>query len=112
MPAWTASSCGRTPAPLDIELAQQGLSIAREAVTSGNYDMIILDEINVALDFRLIPLEEVLALIGTRPASVDLILTGRYAPPGIVDIADTVSEIREIRHHHAAGVKERAGIEY
>ena len=100
------------PAPLDIELAQQGLAFAREAVASGNYDMVVLDEINVAIDFRLIPIEEVLSLITTRPAAVDLILTGRYAPPAIVAIADMVSEIREIRHHHSAGIKERAGIEY
>jgi cob(I)alamin adenosyltransferase len=100
------------PAPLDIELAKQGLGLAREAVTSGNYDMVILDEINVALDFKLIPLEEALALIKTRPAAIDLILTGRYAPPEIVELADTVSEIREIRHHYNAGIKDRAGIEY
>lgn len=100
------------PAPLDIELACQGLGIARKAVASGDYEMVILDEINVAADFRLIPLDDVIALVKSKPASVDLILTGRNAPPEIVALADTVSEIREVRHHYAAGVKERAGIEY
>jgi cob(I)alamin adenosyltransferase len=100
------------PAPLDIELARQGLAIAREAIASGAYDMVILDEINVAADFRLIPLDDITDLIKTKPASVDLILTGRYAAPEIIALADTVSEIREVRHHYAAGVKERAGIEY
>ncbi|MBU2262040.1 MAG: cob(I)yrinic acid a,c-diamide adenosyltransferase [Proteobacteria bacterium] len=100
------------PAPLDIELARQGLDLARQAVLSGDYDMVILDEINVAADFKLIPLADVLALIKDKPAGLDLILTGRYAPPEIVALADTVTEMREIRHHYNAGVKDRAGIEY
>lgn len=100
------------PAPLDIELARRGLDLARQATASGDYDMVILDEINVAADFGLIPLDDVIALIKNKPVSLDLILTGRYAPPEIVAIADTVSEIREVRHHYNAGVKERAGIEY
>jgi cob(I)alamin adenosyltransferase len=100
------------PAPVDIELAGQGLKMAEKAVVSGEYNMVILDEINVALDFKLIPLDDVLAIIKNKPAAVDLILTGRYAPPEIVEAADMVSEIREIKHHNAKGVKERAGIEF
>jgi cob(I)alamin adenosyltransferase len=100
------------PAPLDIELARQGLDLARQAIASGDYDMVILDELNVAADFRLIPLDDVIDLIKNKPASVDLILTGRYAPPEIVAIADTVSEMKEVRHHYQAGIKDRAGIEF
>jgi cob(I)alamin adenosyltransferase len=100
------------PAPLDIELARRGLTLAREAITSGDYDMVILDELNVAADFKLIPLADVIDLIKNKPATVDLILTGRYAPPEVVALADTVSEIREVRHHYNTGIKERAGIEY
>jgi cob(I)alamin adenosyltransferase len=100
------------PAPVDIELARQGLELARKVVASGDYDMVILDEINVALDFKLIPLADVADLIQSRPPSLDLILTGRYAPPEILALADTVSEVREIRHHYNAGIKDRAGIEY
>jgi len=100
------------PAPLDIELARQGLALARKAIASGDYDMVILDELNVAADFQLIPLDDVIDLIKSKPAAVDLILTGRYAPPEIIALADTVSEIREVRHHYNAGIKERAGIEY
>jgi cob(I)alamin adenosyltransferase len=100
------------PAPLDIELARQGLDLARQAMSSGDYDMVILDELNVAADFKLIPLADVIDLIKGKPATLDLILTGRYAPPEIIELADTVSEICEIRHHYNAGVKERAGIEY
>ena len=69
-------------------------------------------EVNIAADFRLIPLDDVIDLIRNKPASLDLILTGRYAPPEIIAIADTVSEIKEVRHHYHAGVKERAGIEF
>ncbi|MBU1184747.1 MAG: cob(I)yrinic acid a,c-diamide adenosyltransferase [Proteobacteria bacterium] len=100
------------PSPLDIELARQGLDLACQAISSGDYDMIILDELNVAADFKLIPLADVIDLIKGKPATLDLILTGRYAPPEIIELADTVSEICEIRHHYNAGVKERAGIEY
>ena len=100
------------PAPVDVALAMQGLSMASKALGSGEYGMVILDEINVALDFKLIALSDILEMIAARPASVDLILTGRYAPEEIVSIADTVSEIREVKHHYAKGLKGRAGMEY
>jgi cob(I)alamin adenosyltransferase len=100
------------PAPVDIELAREGLELARAAVASGDYDMVILDEINVALDFGLIPLADAVALVRNKPPALDLILTGRYAPEEILALADTVSEIREVRHHYNAGIKDRAGIEY
>lgn len=100
------------PAPIDIELARQGLDLARQAIADGSYDLIILDEINVALDFKLIPLNDVIELVRTKPAPLDLVLTGRYAPPELIELADTVSEVREIKHHYQAGIKDRAGIEY
>jgi cob(I)alamin adenosyltransferase len=99
-------------AAIDIEWAQKGLDAAQKAIKSGKYDMIILDEINVALDFKLISLPEVIALIKNKPASLDLILTGRYAPPEIIELADTVSKIQEVKHHYNKGIKDRAGIEY
>jgi cob(I)alamin adenosyltransferase len=100
------------PAAIDIELAKKGLDTARKAIMSGKYDMVILDEINVALDFKLINLKEVIDLIKNKPPALNLILTGRYAPEGIIKLADTVSEVKEIKHHYTAGVKDRAGIEY
>jgi len=100
------------PAPVDIELARQGLNLAKKAMVSGEYQMIILDEINVALDFKLIPIEEVVEMIQTKPAPLDLVLTGRYAPAEIIALADTVSEIKEIKHHYTQGIKEKAGIEF
>jgi cob(I)alamin adenosyltransferase len=100
------------PAAVDIELAQKGLAAAQKAINSGKYDMVILDEINVALDFKLIDLREVVKLIKNKPAGLDLILTGRYAPKEIIKLADTVSEVKEVKHHYNAGIKDRAGIEY
>jgi cob(I)alamin adenosyltransferase len=100
------------PAAIDIELAQKGLAEAQKAINSGKYDMVILDEINVALDFKLIAITEIIKLIKNKPANLDLILTGRYAPPEIIELADTVSEVQEVKHHYKAGIKERAGIEF
>ena len=100
------------PATIDIEMAQKGLAAAEKAIKSGKYDMVILDEINVALDFKLISLPEIIALIKSKPANLDVILTGRYAPAEIIEIADTVSDIQEIKHHYNKGIKDRAGVEY
>lgn len=100
------------PAPVDVKLARQGLDKAREVITNGKFDMVILDEINVAADFKLLPEEEVLELVQRKPPELDLVLTGRYAPERLREMADMVSEVTEIKHHYAAGIKDRAGIEY
>ncbi len=100
------------PAPVDVELARQGFELVRKAIASGKYNMVILDEINVAIDFNLIPLDEMIRLIKNKPPGLDLILTGRYAAKEIIKLADTVSEVKEIKHHYTAGIKDRAGIEY
>ena len=100
------------PAAVDIELAQQGFELAKKAITGGKYNMVILDEINVAVDFKLVDLKQVVEMIKNKPPALDLILTGRYAAKEIIKLADTVSEIKEIKHHYAAGIKDRAGIEY
>jgi cob(I)alamin adenosyltransferase len=100
------------PAPVDIALARQGFDMVKKMVASGKYNMIILDEINVAVDFKLVPLEDIMDLIRNKPPALDLILTGRYAAKEILKLADTISEVKEIKHHYAAGIKDRAGIEY
>nr|WP_054696419.1 cob(I)yrinic acid a,c-diamide adenosyltransferase [Syntrophomonas palmitatica] len=101
-----------SPAPIDVELAQKGLATAREMIKSGEFDMVILDEINVAVDYGLIPEQELLELIRDKPPKVHLILTGRYAGDAVREAADMVSEVTEIKHHYYAGVKEQAGIEF
>ncbi len=100
------------PSPEDKALAANGLARAREVVAAGEHDLVILDEINVAVDFNLIPIEDVLTLVRERPAHVDLVLTGRYARPELVREADMVSEVLEIKHHYEAGVPAREGIEF
>ena len=100
----------KDPEKIDIELAEKGLSHAKEVIRSKKYDMVILDEMNVALDFGLIHLEEVIELIKDQP--MEIILTGRCADDRIIEIADYVSEIREVKHPYKKGVQGRKGIEY
>ncbi len=102
----------KNPDPRDRELARQGLDKAWEIVRGGAHDLLILDEINVVADFGLVPVEEVLELARARPKWMDMIWTGRSAPAAMVDLADTVSEVREIKHHYRKGIESRAGMEY
>lgn len=99
-------------APIDVELARQGFMKAREVVQSGAYNMVILDEINVAVNFKLILEEELLQLIKDKPAAMHLVLTGRYASAKVREAADMVSEVTEIKHHYNNGIKGQAGIEF
>lgn len=99
------------PAREDIERAKKALNFAKEKLRE-NYDLIILDEINVALDFNLISLEDVLSLISMLPERTELVLTGRYAKEEIIERADLVTEMREVKHYYRKGVMAREGIEY
>jgi cob(I)alamin adenosyltransferase len=98
--------------PRDVELAHAGLAKAWEIVRGGEHDLLILDEVNVAADFGLVPLAEVLDLARSRPRWMDLIATGRSAPGPLIELADTVSEVREVKHHYKKGIESRAGMEY
>lgn len=98
--------------PQDKEQARQALAAAREAVLGGSYDLAVLDEINVAVAFGLIPLEEVLKLIKDKPPGLELILTGRKAHPELVKVADLVTECLKIKHPYDKGIGARRGIEY
>jgi cob(I)alamin adenosyltransferase len=100
------------PAQVDIDLAQKGLAFAKDVIHKHIYDVVILDEINVALDYRLITLDDVLQLLKEKPESLELILTGRYASPEIIKHADVVSEILEIKHPYQKGVQSRKGIDW
>lgn len=100
------------PEPEDRELARQGLEQARRAMLSGRYQLVVLDEVNVAVDFGLLSVKDVLDLLDDRPPDVDVVLTGRHAPPEVQARADMVSEVREIKHHYRQGVPGRAGIEF
>lgn len=91
---------------------REGLIFAKKLVMSKRYDLIVLDEINIALRDRLIELSDVLNLIKKKPKEVELILTGRGAPKKIMEAADLVTEMREIKHPYQKGIKGRRGIEY
>lgn len=100
------------PEQIDIDLASEGFEKAKEVLLSGEYDMVILDELNVAVDFGLIPLQEVLDLIKDKPRHVELVLTGRGAPEEFIELADLVTEMKEIKHFYQKGVEARKGIEF
>lgn len=98
-------------AEADIHRAQAALRRAKEILVTGEYDLVILDEINVAMYFELIPVREVLHLLQDRAPQVEVVLTGRYAPQEIIDAADLVTEMKNIKHYYEAGVPARKGIE-
>jgi len=100
------------PDPEDFRLAREALEHGRRAMLSGDYDIIVLDEINVALDFGLIELSDVLSLLEEKPKDVELVLTGRNAPLEVVKRADLVTEMLDIKHPYYEGVEGRRGIEF
>ncbi|MCC6418099.1 MAG: cob(I)yrinic acid a,c-diamide adenosyltransferase [Gemmataceae bacterium] len=98
----------------DIATTRQIWEVSKDAIASGKYDLVILDEINVVMSERLGYLDpnEVIACLQARDPDLHVVLTGRGAPPAICDFADTVSEIRAVKHHYKAGVKAQQGIEF
>jgi cob(I)alamin adenosyltransferase len=100
-----------SPDPVDIKLAQDGFALAKKAVLDTDYDIVILDEINVAVDYGLISLSDLLHLLDTKPIGVELILTGRNARLEILEKADLVTEMVEQKHYYKNGISSRKGIE-
>lgn len=102
---------GRDPDPTDVSAAREGLAKARNALRGG-YDLVILDEIFIASRFGLISDEELLDLAAGRDPGTELVMTGRYAPQALIDAADLVTDMTEVRHYYATmGVVSRKGIE-
>jgi len=119
LPGMTLKAFGRgkfvsekKPDKIDVDLAREALREAQKAIRSGEVDVLILDEINVALNLKLVEIEEVLKLIKEKPEHMEIVLTGRSAPVEIVQAADLVTEMIEIKHPYNAGFKARKGIEY
>jgi cob(I)alamin adenosyltransferase len=100
------------PDPVDVRMAQEALDHAREIVVRGEHELVILDEVNVALAWKLIDLQDLLSLLGEKPEEVELVLTGRHAHPEVIAHADLVTEMREIKHPYQKGVTSRRGIDY
>ena len=119
MPMVEYHLCGRmnfvdpkNPDPEDVRVAQEGFATACAAVSSGDFHIVVLDEINVAVTLGLIEVAEVLGMIATRPEHVEIVLTGRDVPRELFDAADLVTEMTVHKHFYDAGIPARRGIEY
>jgi cob(I)alamin adenosyltransferase len=97
--------------PEHVAQAEMGFDRAREALLSGDYDIVVLDEVNVAIWFGLLTVEDVLGFLNQRPDDVEVVLTGRRAQQELIDRADLVTEMRDVKHYFAQGVVARDGIE-
>ena len=100
-----------TPQEEDVRLAQEGLAQAKRAMYSGEYDIIVFDEIITSHFFHLVSLAEMLEVISSKPEGVEVVFTGRYAPPELIAAADLVTEVKEVKHYSTEGVTARDGIE-
>jgi cob(I)alamin adenosyltransferase len=100
-----------SPSPEDRVAATKGLADAAAALAGGEFDVVILDEACIALHYGLFSLEELLRVIGGRKAGVEVVVTGRKAPQGLIDAADLVTEMREVKHYYRTGLGARGGIE-
>lgn len=96
----------------DINQAERAWKCAKYSILKSNFNLIILDEINIAIDLGLINLQEVIEVLKNKPDSKEVVLTGRNAKKEIIEIADLVSEINPIKHYYNSGIKSRKGIEY
>jgi len=102
----------KSPEKIDRQMAQIGLIKSKEALLGNKFKMVILDEINIALKYKLITLERLLKLIKNCPKDVELVLTGRYAHRKVLKSADLVSVIKEFKHYYNRGICARAGVEF
>ena len=100
------------PEPDDMEAAKRALTRAKEVVSGGEWDLVILDEICVALGFKMLDVEEVKELIRGKAPHTELVLTGRYCPEELFELADYVTEMKEVKHPYQRGILARRGVEY
>ena len=98
--------------PEDIKLVEQAWKEAEQAILSSQYDLVILDEINYAISYDMLDVAKVVAVLKRKPEMVHVVLTGRNAHPAIVEIADTVTEMKQVKHAYEKGVMAQRGIEY
>jgi cob(I)alamin adenosyltransferase len=103
---------GRKPTISHIKAAREGLKEVRKIIDSKKYDIVVLDEANVAAHYGLFSVEDMLDLIKTKPKQTELVITGRYADERVIGAADLVTEMKEIKHYYKKGVKARRGIEH
>lgn len=103
---------GAEPNPADVALAQETFEAGRQKVMSGDYGLVILDEVNYAVQYGLLDVAEVVRLAQEKPPEVHLVLTGRGARPEVIEVADLVTEMKEIKHPYRQGIKAQKGIEF
>ncbi|MEN7973168.1 MAG: cob(I)yrinic acid a,c-diamide adenosyltransferase [Verrucomicrobiota bacterium] len=99
------------PSDEDRELARKGLDEIRRIISEGNHDVVIMEEANIAVYYGLVSTDEMLEIIRTKPEHIELVITGRYAKPELIEAADLVTEMKEIKHYCEKGVPSRIGIE-
>ena len=99
------------PGKEELEKAKKGLASAKEKMLSGEFDIIVLDEVCVSIYFGLLNTDDILDFIKEKPANVELILTGRYCPAKLIEKADLVTEMKEVKHYYEKGITSRRGIE-
>ncbi len=102
---------GKKPSPADIKASREGYEETKKILLTKEYDVVILDEANVAAHYGLITVQDLLDIIAVKPRGVELVITGRYADRKIMEAADLVTEMREVKHYRAQGVEARRGIE-
>lgn len=112
MPMGLDHMCHTVPREEDVRLASETLAQAEKLIFSGRYDLVILDEVNVAMSRRYLEPCKVIDMLKRRPGNIEIVLTGRGAPPEIIEYADLVTEMLMIKHPFDRGVKARKGIEY
>jgi len=100
------------PEPADCKLAEQTWAACEEAIVSGDFDLVVCDEVNYALSYKLLPVQRVIATLAKKPSHVHVILTGRDAPAEIIELADLVTEMKEIKHPYKKGISAQRGIEF
>ena len=102
----------KTPTTNDIKAARKGLEEMKKIILDGKYDVVVMDEVTIALQYKLFEVDELIRLIRKKPDHVELVLTGRYAPTEIIEVVDLVTEMKEVKHYYQRGIEARAGIEY
>jgi len=102
----------KSPREEHVKIAKEAIKISKEKIQSGNYDIVILDELNYAINLELIDVQEVLELIKSKPSRLNLVLTGNHAKKEIIDSADLVTEMKEIKHPFKSGIKAKKGIDF
>ena len=102
----------KSPREEHVKAANDTLAISKEKIMSGKFDVVILDEINYAVQLELLKIDDVIDLIKSKPSELDLVLTGNHAAEEVIEIADLVTEMKEIKHPFKSGIKAKKGIDF